>query len=484
MEFATGRFVNAQSVVMCRYALYAGIAAALAGLIGCGSGGSGGSANADAPALVEASVVTPAAAPVVPLAAAASVARTLEVPDALSDIGPFDTPRSLMVPPGFGVRLMARVPGARFMARAPNGDILVSNPGTGIITLLRDTGGPVPDSHEFATGLNRPHDMVFHQIGDVTYLYISEANRVTRSVYAVGDTTTANRVVIVDDLPSASLPELQGTYSHELKNIALSPDHKLYISIASTCNACEEDTASDPLRGAIYEYNADGSGRRLFAKGLRNAEGLDFRPGTNDLWVAVNNRDQMLFPFDIDFDGDGKSDYGKLLQAFVDRYPPDLFTRVRDGGNYGWPFCNSLPNPEMNNLELARDFELNRDGSKLDCGTADRASKGVRAHSAPLGMSFLQNSNVPAAYRRGAVLAHHGCWNCSRLDAGYKVTYMPFDDAGNPGAEIDLITGFVTDPDNRILWGRPVDAIADAKGNILVSDDYSGAIYQMYPLAP
>jgi glucose/arabinose dehydrogenase len=32
------------------------------------------------------------------------------------------------------------------------------------------------------------------------------------------------------------------------------------------------------------------------------------------------------------------------------------------------------------------------------------------------------------------------------------------------------------------LWGRPVDAIADAKGNILISDDYANAIYQLYPL--
>jgi glucose/arabinose dehydrogenase len=136
----------------------------------------------------------------------------------------------------------------------------------------------------------------------------------------------------------------------------------------------------------------------------------------------------------------------------------------------------------MSNLSTVADYDLNRDGSKLDCATVDRASKGIRAHSAPLGFSFLHASAVPAAYRSGAVVAQHGCWNCTTLEAGYKVSYFPFDAAGNAGAEIDLVTGFVTDPKARALWGRPVDAIADAKGNILISDDYANAIYQLYPL--
>ncbi|HVK94484.1 MAG TPA: sugar dehydrogenase, partial [Noviherbaspirillum sp.] len=88
---------------------------------------------------------------------------------------------------------------------------------------------------------------------------------------------------------------------------------------------------------------------------------------------------------------------------------------------------------------------------------------------------------VAAAYRQGAVVAQHGCWNCTRLSAGYKLSFFPFDAAGNAGAEIDVVTGFVTDPDARQVWGRPVDAIADSSGNLLISDDYAGAIYQLYP---
>lgn len=411
----------------------------------------------------------------------ASVSVTLEVPQALAASAPFDSAKSLKVPPGFGIRLLARVDGARFMALAPNGDVLVSHPGGGSITLLRQGADGSVESFAFASGLQLPHDMVFHRIGDVIYLYLAESNRVTRSIYRSGETQSAEREVVVDNLPDASNTTLPGTYDHQLKNIALSADHKLYVSIASTCNACEEDVTSEPVRGAIYQYNADGSGGRLYARGIRNAEGLGFIPGTNQLWVAINSRDELLYPLDQDITGDGVSDLGQTVVAFVDDNPPDLFTSVRDGGNYGWPYCNPVPNAQMRNLALMRDVQLNADGSKLDCAVVDRAVAGIKAHSAPLGMSFLHGTNVPAAYRRGAVAALHGCWNCSSLNAGYKVVFFPFDAAGNPGTQIDLISGFVTDAQARAFWGRPVDVIADARGNLLISDDSADAIYQLYP---
>lgn len=448
-------------------------------LSACSSGG--GDGNPAAAAANQAEPAPQGQAGLPASAAAASVAVTLEVPSSLA-ASPFDVARQLVVPPGFGIRLWARLDGARFMAHAPNGDILVSQPGSGTVFLLRERPNDVPQSFEFASGLQKPHDMVFHTIGTTIYLYIAESNRVTRSVYRSGDTQTAARQTVVADLPDASnTAELQGSYAHELKNIALSQDNKLYVSIASSCNACLEDTQSDPLRGAIHEYNADGSGHRLYARGLRNAEGLDFIPGTNILWAAVNNRDNIPYPFNNDVDGDGSIDAGKILPTFVDSHPPEPFTRVRDGGHYGWPFCNSLPNATMSNLALAPDFTLNQNSARFDCATADSASKGIRAHSAPLGFSFLQDSALTQTYRNGAAVALHGCWNCTSLRAGYKVVYFPFDAANNAGAEIDLVTGFVTDPDARTLWGRPVDVIADAKGNLLISDDYAGAIYQLYP---
>jgi glucose/arabinose dehydrogenase len=443
-------------------------------VIACSGGGDG--APIPLP-LAAAQTVTVAPTP---QPAPASVNTMLEVPAALA-AAPFDAAHSLIIPPGFGIRLWARVDKARFMALRPDGDILVSVPDQGKIVLLRERANDVPQSFDFVTGLRKPHDMVFHTIGNTTYLYISESNRVSRAVYVPGATALGEREVVVDNLPDSSSPGLGGAYGHELKNIAFGPDDKLYVSIASNCNVCAEDTQADPVRGSVYQYSADGTNGRLFARGLRNAEGLDFLPGTNTLWVAVNNRDQIPVPLDIDVDGDGTSDFGKVIPAYVDDNPSELFTPLRDGGNYGWPFCNQVPNATMSNLELLPDYDTNRGGAAFDCSSADRPAKGIAAHSAPLGFSFLHNSNVPVAYRRGAIIALHGCWDCTVLKAGYKAIYFPFDDAANAGAEMDLVTGFVTDPVARSLWGRPVDAIADAHGNILISDDFAGAIYQLYP---
>lgn len=444
-------------------------------LAACGGGGGGSSA---VPAAAEtAGGATPSPPAQV---SAASVVRPLDIPGALAS-PPFNTARNLVVPPGFGIRVWARVPRARFMALAPNGDVLVSVPGEGRIVLLRERANATPEVMEYVGGLRNPHDMVFHRIGETIYLYVAESNRVTRSIYRSGETSRNTVEAVVEGLPDDSTPELQGSYGHQLKNIALSPDNKLYVSVASTCNACLEDTTSDPVRGAIYQYSADGKDRRLFARGLRNAEGLDFLPGTNTLWVTVNGRDEVAVPAAIDVDGDGSSDFGEVLQPYVDQHPVELLTAVRDGGDYGWPFCNPAPNAAMTLPDLLPDFELNRNGARFNCANADRASKGMRAHSAPLGFSFLQASALPEAYRKGAAVAQHGCWNCSRLDAGYKVTFFPFDAAGNPGTEIDLVTGFVSDPDRREVWGRPVDAIAGPGASLLISDDFAGAIYQLYP---
>lgn len=408
----------------------------------------------------------------------ASVVVHVDVPASMRN-GTFATDRTLTVPANFGIAVYARVNGARFMAVAPNGDLLVSDPGGGRIVLVRPSqSGGDPAISDWATGLYRPHDIVFHTIGGTTYVYVSEGDKVARYIYTNGDATGQGRQVVISGLPSASTPELRGAYGHELKNIALDGSHNLYVSIASTCNACASDTQSDPVRGAIYVYNADGSGGRLFARGLRNAEGLAFVPGTNTLWAAVNNRDEIQYPNHGDITGDGMDDYGRVVTSYVDDHPPEEFTRVRDGANYGWPFCN--PNPDtpagMDNMSFDRDVELNATGSSLDCTTTERISKGIQAHSAPLGLTFFQNTAVPAPYRDGAAIALHGSWDRSR-NTGYKVVFFPWDPATNgPGAQADLVTGWGTETDH---WGRPVDIAVDATGGIFISDDQSGTVYRL-----
>jgi glucose/arabinose dehydrogenase len=405
---------------------------------------------------------------------AASVTVQIEVPEDMR-AAPFNVDRFATVPPDFELEVYARVSGARFMAVAPNGDLFVSMPSDGIVRVLRpDESGKVI-SYDYAKGLARPHDIVFHKIGETQYVYIAEKNQINRYQYTNGDLEAHDREIVVANLPDETLSELKGTYGHVLKNIALDSNDKLYVSIASTCNACISDTQSDPKRGAIYIYNADGSNGRLFAEGIRNAEGLDFVPGTNDLWVTINNRDQIAYPFN-----DDTGLYGQVVQSYVDNNPPEGFTLVRDGGNYGWPFCNSDPREGMDDMPFINDYEFNRDGT-VDCSGMDRFSKGIPAHSAPLGFNFTKNTQLPLAYRNGALVALHGSWNRSKA-TGYKIIYFPWQN-GLPGEQIDLVGGFLNS-DSTEAYSRPVDVAIGKDGELYISDDAAHVIYKLTFNAP
>ena len=418
---------------------------------------------------------------------AASVSVELSVPEGLN-YDPFDVPRSLVVPPGFQVAVYARLESPRFMAVAPSGDLLVSQPfrdpkrrKNSKIMLYRETESGVPDAFEFATGLKRAHDLVFHTIDNLTYLYVAETNQISRCIYNLGDTQLHDCQVVVAKLPDDDAPELNGAIGHELKNIALDSEHNLYVSIASFCNACLADTQSDPLRGAIYIYDADGQNGRLFAQGLRNAEGLAFRPETDRLWVTVNNRDQLPYPFHNDFDGDGSDDYGKVIPAYVDNHPPDELTRVYEGANYGWPFCNPNPDTEAGYDRMPFDYDvlLNPDGAALDCDSqATQIRKGIQAHSTPLGLLFLHQTAFPENYQKGLAVAYRGSWNRTKK-TGYKIAYFPWSVAvSGPGEQMDLVRGWLND-ETQESWGRPVDIAVDLQGNMFISDDTSGTNYKM-----
>jgi uncharacterized protein (TIGR03437 family) len=370
-----------------------------------------------------------------------------------------------MLPPGFEMSLWSRLPGARFIAVAVNGDVFVSQPSAGRVTIFRpDPNGGVPASFVYASGLRNPHGLAFDQQEGSTWLYVAESHRIDRYLYSAGDTSAPRAQVVVSNLPDNTA---QG-YAHPLKSLAIGPDHSLYVGIGSSCNACVQDTIATPERASVWRYNADGSGGQLFAAGLRNPEGLAFVPGTDSLWAAVNNRDELPYPFQ-----NATGQYGKLVRAYVDDHPPEPFTAVREGGNYGWPFCN--PNPDTpsgtDNMPLDPDPENNRD-NHVDCSAIDRVSKGIQAHSAPLGLTFLQGSGFAAPWREGAVIAYHGSWDRS-TPTGYKVVWFPWDALKQvPGTESDLVTGFEG-------WGRPVASAVMSDGSLLITDDSAGAIYRL-----
>jgi glucose/arabinose dehydrogenase len=410
----------------------------------------------------------------------ALVPTTVEVPLALRD-DPFDQDRVLMIPPEFKIAVVARIPGARFIMPFSTGEILVAQPGLGTIFLVRPQANGTAVVSSLIKDLHNPQGMALHSSDDKLYLYVGESNQISRFLIAPGGASAGEKTVIVPNLPDSSSPELHGPYRHELKNLVIGPDNKLYVDIASSTNSDPIDTTSNPVRSAIYQYDLDGKNGKIFARGIRNAEGLAFVPGTNDLWAAVNESDDILYPFRNSWQGSGSIDYGKMIRSYVNDHPPDEFIHVKEGANYGWPFANpDLDTPNgLDNMPFAPNYETNPDWSKYPESMFTRIDKGIQAHSAPLGMVFLQDSKTPEPFREGIAIALHGSWDRSRK-TGYKVIFFSWHGEG-PGRQIDLVTGWLDDQ-SQSYWGRPVDVKPANDGSVLISDDYSGTIYRLAPL--
>ena len=392
-------------------------------------------------------------------------ATTVTVPASMRS-APFDVARSLKVPAGFHIAVYTRLPAPRFAVVTPDGSLLVATPNGGSIQLVRPNSSGDPKVTTYLSGLDNPQGLAIHTVGGVTYLYVAEETQIDRYVWTAGQLVPGARQVIVSGLLTGG--------SHPYKDLALDANDKLYVALGSSCNVCTNDLTSTPERGAIYQYNADGTGGRLFANGLRNAEGLAILPATNTLWVAVNERDDIPYPYTNNSTIPFQSVYG----PYVDNHPPDEITSVRDGGNYGWPYCNPTQDSTSGYDNMAFDPSVDtsiNDRGQVNCATMDRVVKGIQAHSAPLGISFTFGTKAPTAYATGAVLGLHGSWDRSS-NTGYKVIYIPFSGLQPAVATTptDLVTGWA---DAHSYWGRPVDVVIDASGRFFITDDQANAVY-------
>src|SRR5262249_19535166 len=177
--------------------------------------------------------------------------------------------------------------------------------------------------------------------------------------------------------PEVVVPSLPPRGSHWTRSLAFGPDGRLYVAVGSSCNNCEE---RDARRAAILRVEPDGGGLAPLATGVRNAVGLAFRPGTDELWASVNGRDWL-----------------------GDEHPAEYLTRVEAGGFYGWPYCHWATDSR-----LVPDPDL---GSADRCRRVSRPSLLYQAHTAPLGIAFYTGRQFPAELHGNLFVPPHGSWN-------------------------------------------------------------------------
>jgi glucose/arabinose dehydrogenase/beta-lactamase superfamily II metal-dependent hydrolase len=326
----------------------------------------------------------------------------------------------------------------RLIRTAPNGDVFVAESNPGRVKVIRGRGadGTAQTVSTFATGLNRPFGIAFYPPGpDPQWVYVGNTDSIVRFPYKSGDLEARGAPdTIVKGVPAGG--NLPGG-GHWSRDIAFSPDgRKMYIGVGSFSNVDDPDEKpAEKERAVILEFNADGSGRRIYASGVRNAVGLAFHPKTGRLWVSVNERDDL-----------------------GDNLVPDYITHIEDGGFYGWPWFylggtqdprHAGKHPELKDKVITPDVL-------------------VQPHSASLQLVFHEGS---------AFAAEHGSWN-RNLRTGYKVIRVPFKADGTAvGSYEDFLTGFVTD--EGYPWGRPVGVAVAKDGALLVSDDGSNTVWRV-----
>jgi glucose/arabinose dehydrogenase len=304
------------------------------------------------------------------------------------------------------------------------------------ITLLRDADhdGIAETRTVFLENLNSPFGMTL--VGND--LYVADSDKLLRFPYQPGATAIKAAGTKVVDLPGGSINH------HWTKNVVASKDgRKLYVSVGSNSNVGENGLQAEEGRAAIWEVDRASGQHRIFASGLRNPNGMAWEPQSGKLWTAVNERDEI----------------GSDLV-------PDYITSVQDGAFYGWPFSyygqhvDVRVNPQ--NLDLV--------------AKAIAPDYAVGPHTASLGLTFAENSKLPAPFTNGAFIGQHGSWN-RKPHSGYKVIFVPFE-AGQPkGQPVDVLTGFL-DKDEKAM-GRPVGVVIDQQGDLLVADDVGNKVWRV-----
>jgi glucose/arabinose dehydrogenase len=337
---------------------------------------------------------------------------------------------ALTAPPGFVVEEFMDMAGTRprFMMLGPSNEILISDTsGNGSVFAIKDGVRTA-----IIEKLDRPYGLAMK--GD--QLYVAEPTSIKVYTY-----DTKNLKVTSPGKEIIALPGM-GT-GHNTRTLAFNRDgSKLYLSVGSRSNI---DLGEDPMRAAVHRYNPDGTGHETVATGLRNAVGLRFYPGTDDLWVTVHERDEL-----------------------GDDLAPDYATKVETGGFYGWPIAYIGPHAEPRH----KDVDMKKVESTLYPDVI------LGGHVGPNDLLFYTGTQFPAKYRNGMFVAFHGSWNRSQRQ-GYKIAFVPFKNRMATAGPEDFLSGWMLAPDKKEVWGRPVGLLQMPDGSLLVTDDGGRKIWRV-----
>ncbi|WPP53568.1 PQQ-dependent sugar dehydrogenase [Catalinimonas niigatensis] len=338
----------------------------------------------------------------------------------------------LQVPQGFTIQTFAEgLEKPRMMAVTEDGTVYVTRR-QGDVRMLKDTNDDgQADVNETVLTLDQVHGIAVKE----NELYLVTVNEVYKTAIQQ-DGQLGEPQLLMENLPDGG--------QHPNRTIEFGPDDKMYISVGSTCNACKETSEES---ATLIVAEADGSGREIYAKGLRNTIGFDWHPDT-----------EVLYGLDHGIDWLGDTVHKEELN------------RLEEGNDYGWPYVyeDGKPNPADQPEEMSYEEYAAQTTAPLLT---------LPAHSAPLDMLFYDGEQFPENYHGQAIATLHGSWNRAE-PSGYKVVMINFDENGEPSGYEDFITGFLVNGDQEYI-GRVCGLAVGKDGSLFISDDAGGVIYKL-----
>lgn len=328
----------------------------------------------------------------------------------------------------------------RFFAKAPDGRLLVTDMYNltdnkrGVIYILdgwNESSGKFTKVIPYMTGLHNPNSVQFHRdAAGQDWLYIAETEKLTRRKFTSGEEKPSDpNPQTIATFPDYGLSYKYGGW-HLTRTIAFSPAGKLYVSVGSSCNSCEE---KEKVRATVLEMDADGKNSRDFARGLRNAVSIKF---IGDKLYATNQ---------------GSDHLGTAR-------PDETFYELKPDADYGWPYCHS------SNGRIFADPKIKR---RTACRNVVGPDLFFPARSSAMGFDYF-GQNADPALRDSFLVSLHGSTN-KAIGRGYKIVSVQ---KGRPSR--DIVTGFLQ---RGKVVGRPCDIIKLSSDSFFFTDDHTGVVY-------
>lgn len=341
-----------------------------------------------------------------------------------------ETDFPLTLPEGFQIGVFAKDLNApRDMVFTEAGTLLVSIPGQGKVVALpdKDGDGKADRAVDILNGFGRPHGLAFHN----SKLFVAEERQVSRFNW------NEEKLLAVKEKDLIKLPT---GGRHTSRTIAFDNKNNMYISLGSTCDTCYED---HPWIGTVIISDEDGNDPRVYSKGLRNAVFINSDPSGEKIWGTEMGRDNL-----------------------GDNIPPDEINILQDNGDFGWPLCYG---------DKVHDTVFDKNTYIRDpCEDTIPPVFNIQAHSAPLGLVFINSPQFPDSWQGDLLVAYHGSWNRT-IPTGYKIVRLDVE-GEKINSQEDFLTGFLQ---GSTSLGRPVDVIFDQAGSLYISDDKAGNIYKI-----